>query len=254
MYYKFASEVLYLAKQVGEEVMKYYNKDDLNIVQKEDSSPLTEADLLANKLIIEGLKDIDKNIPIMSEENTKESNLEVAKNNRYWIIDPIDGTKSFIKHSDEFTVNIAMIEDNFPVGGVVYAPAMSKAYFTAEDGNSYFQYGNNLPDSISVGSLPEEGPVVVVSKSHITKETEEYVNKLGKVSNYISIGSSLKFCLLAQGVAHLYPRLSRTMEWDTAAGQAVLEAAGGSVKDIKGNRLKYGKKDYANDFFVANVV
>lgn len=253
MYCNFASEILYLAKQAGEEVMKYYKKEIDVFIKEKDSSPFTNADLVANKIIREGLKLIDSNIPVLSEENSEHDNLKVKNCRIYWVVDPIDGTKSFINHSDEFTINIAMVEDGFPTGGVVYAPALSKAYFTAEDNKAYFQYENNLPDEISVFPVPDEGPVVITSMSHITPEVEEYVNSLEKISDYIKVASSLKFCLLAQGVAHIYPRFSRTMEWDTAAGQAVLEAAGGHVRDLEGNRFKYGKKDFINTSFLATA-
>lgn len=249
-YTNYASEVLYLAKTAAELIMEYYVRH-IEVAHKEDKSPVTEADLAANKLIVEKLKELTPHIPVVSEENSEEDNRNAAKGDIFWMVDPLDGTKSYIKQTGEFTVNIALIKDCQPQGGVVYIPAKQIGYFTAEDGNSYRQEGNHLPDAIKVRNKPENEVVVVASKSHMNTKTEEFINKLGKNAKVISASSSLKFCMIAEGKADIYPRFGNTMEWDTAAGHAVLLAAGGHVVYPDGMPLLYRKEGFLNPFFIA---
>lgn len=249
-YKDYASDVLYLAKTASELIMTYYN-DSMQVSHKDDSSPVTDADLAANKLIVNKLRGLSPAIAVVSEENSEEENNEAAASDVFWIVDPLDGTKSFIKQTGEFTVNIALIKDSRPQGGVVYLPAKEIGYFTAEDGNSYRQIGNNLPELIKVRQKPDTDVVVVASKSHLTPKTEEYIAGLGKDTKIISASSSMKFCMIAEGKADIYPRFGNTMEWDTAAGHAVLLAAGGHVMQPDGTPLLYKKEGFLNPFFIA---
>ena len=186
-------------------------------------------------------------------KNTKKGNNEALGEEYFWLIDPLDGTKSYIKRKGDFTVNIAMIQNDKPVGGVIYAPLSKTSYFTAEDGLAYKQVDNGEVVRISVKEPSEEGLVVVASLSHRNEETDSYINSLGKVKEIVPASSSLKFCLVAEGVADIYPRLGPTMEWDTGAGHAILNAAGGRVEMVDGSDFVYRKKDKGllNPNFVA---
>jgi 3'(2'), 5'-bisphosphate nucleotidase len=249
-YSQYASEVLYIAKKAAELIMGYYS-GKIEVLHKEDNSPVTEADFAANEFIKKRLNDITPDIPVVSEENSEEENRSAASGSIFWMVDPLDGTKSYIKKTGEFTVNIALIHNCLPQGGVVYIPAKQTGYFTAEDGKSYRQIGNNLPQEIKVRPKPEDKIVVVASKSHMTQQTEEYIASLGKNVSLIAASSSLKFCMIAEGSADIYPRFGNTMEWDTAAGHAILVAAGGYVEYPDGSPLLYRKEGFLNPFFIA---
>jgi 3'(2'), 5'-bisphosphate nucleotidase len=251
-YQKYASEVYYITKKAGDIIMDYYS-GKIEVLLKEDDSPVTQADLAANKYIVQELKKLTPDIPIVSEENSEDENKKAAKGGLFWIVDPLDGTKSYIKKTGEFTVNIALINKDEPVGGEIFVPAKNAGYFTAEDGNSYKQEKDGLPVQIRVRPEPEEGLVVVASKSHRTPETDEYIEKLSKVHEIVSASSSVKLCLIAEGKADVYPRFGRTMEWDIAAGHAVLQAAGGKVVNTDGSKFVYAKEDFANPFFIASA-
>jgi 3'(2'), 5'-bisphosphate nucleotidase len=251
-YQKYASEVYYITKKAGDIIMDYYS-GKIEVLLKEDDSPVTQADLAANKYIVQELKKLTPDIPIVSEENSEDENKKAAKGGLFWIVDPLDGTKSYIKKTGEFTVNIALINKDEPVGGAIFVPAKNAGYFTAEDGNSYKQEKDGLPVQIRVRPEPEEGLVVVASKSHRTPETDEYIEKLSKVHEIVSASSSVKLCLIAEGKADVYPRFGRTMEWDIAAGHAVLQAAGGKVVNTDGSKFVYAKEDFANPFFIASA-
>ena len=252
-YQKYASEVYYITKKAGEVIMEFYNasNDGLNVKMKEDESPVTAADLAANKYIVEHLQEITPDIPIISEENDFNENEKIAKEDIFWLVDPLDGTKSYIKKTGEFTVNIALIEKKRVTGGAVFVPAQRVGYFTAEDGLAYKQNGDNLPDQIKVRAKPESGVTIVASKSHRTSETDEFIKSIKDVREIISASSSIKLCLIAEGRADIYPRFGRTMEWDIAAGQAVLEAAGGVVQNIDGSEFIYAKRGLDNPNFIA---
>jgi 3'(2'), 5'-bisphosphate nucleotidase len=249
-YQKYASGIYYITKKAGEIIMAFYN-GKVQVMTKADESPVTAADLAANRYIMAELQKLTPDIPIVSEENSEAENMQAAKGGTFWLVDPLDGTKSYIKQTGEFTVNIALIENGAPVGGAIYVPAKDVGYFTAEDGNAYKQDGNNLPVEIRVRPVPEDGLTVVASKSHRTPETDEYINKLPKVKELISASSSIKLCLIAEGKADVYPRFGRTMEWDIAAGHAILNAAGGKVTNVNGSAFVYAKEGFGNPYFVA---
>lgn len=251
-YKQHASEIYYLTKKAGEIIMGYYT-GKVTVMKKEDASPVTHADLAANKFIISELQKLTPSVPIVSEENDEADNVAAQAGGTFWLVDPLDGTKSFIKQTGEFTVNIALISAGKVMGGAVYVPAKSVGYFTAEDGNAYKQEGNNLPVQIRVRPVPEDGMVVVASQSHRTPETDAYIATLPKVKELISASSSVKLCLVAEGKADVYPRFGRTMEWDIAAGQAVLQAAGGKVENVDGSPFTYGKQGFENPHFVAKA-
>ena len=237
-----------IAKKAGEAIMEIYQKD-FTVEYKDDKSPLTQADLKANEIICNALKELYPNIPIMSEEN-KQVEYEVRKEwEYYWCIDPIDGTKEFIKKNDEFTVNIALIYEKKPVLGVVYAPVIDEMY-KAKKGFGAFKNNHRLP--LQLNDSLKEKLVVVASKSHLSKETQDFINKLD--TNYIeqiSKGSSLKFCMIATGEADIYPRLAPTMEWDTAAADAIVREAGKMTYEFYNKKsLVYNKEDLLNPWFV----
>ncbi|MCT7528512.1 3'(2'),5'-bisphosphate nucleotidase CysQ [Aliarcobacter cryaerophilus] len=236
-----------IALKAGEAIMQIYNKD-FSIEYKDDKSPLTEADLKSNELICSELNRLYDNIPIMSEEN-KQVSYDIRKDWKYYFcIDPIDGTKEFIKKNDEFTVNIALIYKNTPILGVVYAPALDELYWA--DGINSYKNGQKLP--LKVNENPEEELHIVASKSHLSSETQEFIDNLdSKEIEQISKGSSLKLCMVAEGVADIYPRLAPTMEWDTAAADAIVRCAGKMTYQFENNEpMVYNKKDLLNPWFV----
>jgi len=237
-----------IALSAGDAIMQIYEKD-FEIGYKDDKSPLTEADLKANEIICTALENAYPDIPIMSEEN-KQTEYEVRKNwQYYWCIDPIDGTKEFIKKNDEFTVNIALIHKNRPVLGVVYAPAIDELY-SAKEGEGAFKNGERLP--LQKNDTPQEKLSVVASKSHLSKETQNFIDALNtKKIEQVSKGSSLKLCMVAEGVADIYPRLAPTMEWDTAAADAVVREAGKMTYQFeKEEPMLYNKENLLNPWFV----
>ena len=240
-----------IATKAGAAIMQIYQSEDVTVSHKSDDTPVTAADLAAHKIIVEGLQSLPFDYPILSEE-AKLVPWDVRKEwQRYWLIDPLDGTKEFINRNGEFTVNIALIENGKPIVGVVYAPALNKCFYGAESTGAW------CDDNGNVYSLPCQKHVlpnltVVGSRSHQSPEMASYLSQFEDYE-LVSVGSSLKFCLLAAGEAHLYPRLGPTSEWDTAAGQAVLVAAGGQVNQLDSKEpLKYNqKKDILNPQFLA---
>ena len=237
-----------IALQAGDAIMEIYSKD-FSVDYKDDKSPLTEADLKSNEIICNKLQELYPNIPIMSEEN-KQTEYEIRKNwEYYWCIDPIDGTKEFIKKNDEFTVNIALIYKNIPVLGVVYAPAIHEMY-NAKKGEGAFKNGQKLP--LYVNDTPQEKLNVVASKSHLSQETQEFINALETKSiEQASRGSSLKLCMVAEGVADIYPRLAPTMEWDTAAADAIVREAGKMTYQFENHKpVVYNKDNLLNPWFI----
>jgi len=243
-------DVKNIALQAGDAIMKIYKKD-FSIEYKDDKSPLTEADLKANEIICSKLLNLYPAIPIMSEEN-KQTEYEIRKEwQYYWCIDPIDGTKEFIKKNDEFTVNIALIHKNTPVLGVVYAPAIDEIY-SAKKGEGAFKNDQKLP--LKTNNNQKEKLFVVASKSHLSQETQEFIDNLDtKEIEQVSKGSSLKLCMVAEGVADIYPRLAPTMEWDTAAADAVVREAGKMTYQLSNNEpLTYNKKDLLNPWFIVS--
>jgi 3'(2'), 5'-bisphosphate nucleotidase len=250
-YNNYASEVLYIAKQAAGLIMGYY-AGKIEVEHKDDKSPVTQADMAANEFIKRHLQELNPHIPVVSEENSDDENKLAAESEIFWMVDPLDGTKSYINHTGEFTVNIALIKNNYPQGGVVYIPAKEVGYFTAEDGKAYKQVANKLPEEIKVRPKPKDKIVVVASKSHMNKLTEQYIASLGNNITLVAAASSLKFCMIAEGGADLYPRFGNTMEWDTAAGHALILAAGGRVECADGSTLFYRKQGFLNPFFIAS--
>ena len=238
-----------IAKSAGGKVMEVYREGTIDAFKKEDGSPLTEADLASHRIIANGLEAIAPNWPVLSEEAAPVSFGERRHWKRYWLVDPLDGTKEFLRKTGEFTINIALIEERFPVLGVVYAPAIGKLYYAAREMGAFCEMGGKV-ERLAV--MPRCGGIirVVASRSHRGEKLDAFLEKLGEFET-LSMGSSLKFCLVAEGSADIYPRLSPTMEWDTAAAQCIVEEAGGKVVDLSGNRLQYNKDDLRNPDFLA---
>lgn len=244
-----------LALEAGEKIMTIYNSPDFEVKSKSDNSPVTEADEAADALISAGLRAAFPDMALVSEEQAFSHGQEVST---FLIVDPLDGTKEFVQRRGDFTVNIAYVENGVPLRGVVYAPARKRLFYTLPDGRSIEEMGPEF-DKDALGerkpitvSVPDNRRLrIVASKSHRDQATDDYIGKYA-VTDMKSAGSSLKFCLVATGEADLYPRLGRTMEWDTAAGDAVLRGAGGEVIRFDDHTLfTYGKPGFANPFFIA---
>ena len=249
--------------EAAKEILKIYHSDDFNIELKSDCSPLTKADLVSHQIISSYLK--KSKIPILSEEGKDIAYEERKEWSQLWIVDPIDGTKEFIKRNGEFTVNIALVENQTPVIGVVYAPVINELYFSSSDLGSFktlvnlndYQIDKLIESAIQ---LPIERKdktfTIVASRSHLSKETEDFIDNMklkhGDIK-LISKGSSLKLCMIAEGLADCYPRFAPTMEWDTAAGQAVCKYAGFRVIDWKYKKeLLYNRPKLLNNWFMVN--
>lgn len=253
-------EIKNIALKAGDAIMQIYKKD-FSVEYKDDASPLTEADLRANEIICSSLKELYPNIPIMSEEN-KQTEYEIRKQwECYWCIDPIDGTKEFIKKNDEFTVNIALVHKNTPVLGVVYAPAIDEMYSAKKGEGAYLEVISDKREVLSKEKLPintqknlAEKMTVVASKSHLSPETQEFIDNLILKTSHLTLvskGSSLKLCMVATGEADIYPRLAPTMEWDTAAADAIVREAGKMTYQFEGNQaVVYNKEELLNPWFV----
>lgn len=251
--------LLRLAQLAAQEIMDVY-ASDFAVSSKADLSPVTEADALAEKTILKGLKETWPHIPVLAEESASAGDVPKLSE-RFFLVDPLDGTKEFLSRNGEFTVNIALIENGQPVLGVVYAPAIRQMFWgevSQGAGFATMAVTDGLTEvvwnTLQVRQPPEDGLTVVASRSHMDEQTTKYL-KSCKVKSLRTSGSSLKFCAIAMGEADLYPRFGRTMEWDTAAGQAVLEAAGGKVCTLDGAPLLYGKADrgYDNPAFIARA-
>lgn len=243
-----------LALEAGDKIMEIYDADDFEVKTKSDDSPVTAADEAADAIISEGLREAFPDVMLVTEE---QSDTHDTTGDTFLIVDPLDGTKEFVHRRGDFTVNIALVEGGKPTRGVVYAPAKNRMFFTQANGQTVEEAGPFQKDLIGsltllrVSQPDNDALMVVASKSHRDQATDDYINKYA-VKDMTSAGSSLKFCLIATGEADLYPRLGRTMEWDTAAGHAVLSGAGGKVVRFDDHSdLAYGKDDYANPFFIA---
>ena len=244
-----------LALTSGEVIMDVYNNSKFEVLLKSDDSPVTIADKKADEVISKGLKKYFPEVPIVTEEQVKSHTLSASV---FFIVDPLDGTKEFIKRRGDFTVNIALVVNGEPIRGIVYAPARQRLFYTDENGEAveemaYFSVSKKgLVKKIKTAFSNNTALKVVASKSHRDKKTDEYISKY-RCKEIVSAGSSLKFCLIASGEADLYPRFGPTMEWDTAAGHAILSAAGGSVLQAEDKQpMKYGKPHYKNPFFIAS--
>ena len=229
-------------------VMNIYAQD-FSVYEKDDKSPLTQADLEANKIISAGLKELS-DYPILSEEGKDIPWQERQSWERYWLVDPIDGTKEFIKKNDEFTINIALIENGVPVLGVVAAPALKKLYVGLKGEGAYIENANGERQDITANPVPDQGWQVVGSRSHNSEEAMALANALPG-AEFVSMGSSLKLCAVAAGEADIYPRFGPTSEWDTGAAQAVVEASGGLVLTTDLQPLRYNTKEsILNPYFI----
>ena len=237
-----------IAVDAGRVVMEVY-ATDFTVDAKDDASPVTVADQRAETLIVAALRALAPGIPVVAEESVAAGDVP-AIGDRFWLVDPLDGTKEFIKRNGEFTVNIALIEESLPVLGVVCAPALGLLYAGATAGPAYVRQRGGTR-TLRCRTVPAEGLTVVASASHGDPRALDEFLKDRSVAARRAIGSSLKLCLVAAGEADLYPRFGRTMEWDIAAGHAVLAAAGGSVTDLAGAPLRYGKPGFENPAFVA---
>ena len=240
--------VVALAEDAGREILKVY-ATDFDVESKDDQSPLTQADLASHHCIAAGLKALTPDIPIISEEDGLPDFETRRQWQRYWLIDPLDGTKEFVNRNGEFTVNIALIEDQRPVFGVVHVPVQDKTYLGCEGYGAELRESGAEPQDIAVSDTASDPVRVVGSRSHRGASLDAYLENLGE-SEMIPMGSSLKFCVVAEGGADLYPRLGPTSEWDTAAAQAVVEQAGGKVVTLDGKPMKYNaKKEILNPHF-----
>ena len=246
-----------LALEAGARIMEIYNSPDFEVKTKGDLSPVTEADEAADALISAGLTAAFPDVMLVTEE---QADSHAQTGGTFLIVDPLDGTKEFVQRRGDFTVNIAYVVDGVPVRGVVYAPAKGRLFYTNAAGQSVEEVGDLDVDTVGVtvpihvNPAPDNSALMVVaSKSHRDQATDDYIAKYG-VKDMTSAGSSLKFCLIAAGEADLYPRLGRTMEWDTAAADAVLRGAGGHVVRFDDHApLVYGKPGFANPFFIAHA-
>lgn len=241
-------DIVSIAKEAGEAIMQIY-KRDFRVEYKEDNSPLTEADLKANDIICSKLLELYPEIPIMSEENKEEIYEKRKEWVSYWCIDPIDGTKEFVKRNGEFSVNIALIYKNTPFLGVVYAPVTDELY-KAKKGEGAFKNNQKLPLYSNLN--PKKKLTVIVSKSHLSQETQDFIDALDTQEvEQLTKGSSLKLCMVAEGSVDLYPRLAPTMEWDTAAADAIVREAGKGCYEFDTTKsLVYNKKNLLNPWFI----
>lgn len=246
-YTRYADSIRAIAEEAGKKIL-HIGPPAVIPERKPDRSPVTEADKMANRYIVEALRALTPHISVVAEENTPAENALCQEERLFWLVDPLDGTRGFIKGRSEYTVNIALIHEGKPIGGAVYAPVGDRSYFTATDGKAYSCIGQ-VQTLLRVRTVPIEGMHVVLSAQHPDKATMEFVSTLDNVFDITHCSSSIKFCMIAAGAADIYPRLGPTMEWDTAAGHALVLAAGGSVSALDGSPLCYGKKDFLNPAF-----
>lgn len=253
-------DLLALALRAGDEILKVYAQD-FAVEIKADDSPVTIADTRAEAVILEGLHTLAPTIPVVAEESVAAGSVP-PPSQTFFLVDPLDGSKEFISRNGEFTVNIALVVNGNPVLGVVHAPALKRIWWGGVgEGAQCADVADGVlvnRHEIGVSTVPVAGLRVVGSRSHATPECDAFLKTID-IAEFVGAGSSLKFCMLAEGQADLYPRFGRTMEWDTAAGDAVLRAAGGRVVTLDGNDLVYGKRqqrddvDFANPFFLATT-
>ena len=240
-------EILNISVDAGEVILNYYN-ENVDVIYKDDESPLTKADLASHKIITDSIKKITPDIPILSEEEFIDWKIR-KKWKKYWLIDPLDGTKEFIKKNDEFTVNIALIENNRPILGVIYTPALNELFYSIKNFGSYKiltkKKLNTLKEAkrISINKKKSNKIKIVGSRSHSNPILDKWVNKNFNEFDILQKGSSLKFCLIAEGSADIYPRFGPTSEWDIAAGHIILEEAGGKLKSIDNKEILYNENE-----------
>lgn len=243
--------VIQIAYQAGKEIMEVYDAG-FSVEEKSDHTPVTEADTAANKVIETGLKDLTPHLPILTEETKPTPYEERQAWPRYWLIDPLDGTREFIKRNGEFTVNIALIDGDKSVMGVVYAPVIGVLYYAAKGQGAFKQESTNEPEALHVRENCTGKIIIACGRSHPSEEFKKFISNIGE-HEIIRVGSALKSCLVAEGKADLYARLGPTSEWDTAAAQCIVEEAGGAITDTAMQRLRYNTKENLLNphFFVA---
>jgi 3'(2'), 5'-bisphosphate nucleotidase len=256
-----AARVLVIAREAGAAIMTVYAElrhkgagaEELGLTHKADGSPLTRADLAAHRIIARGLAALTPAVPVVSEEDSGSMQFRLPAG-EFWLVDPLDGTKEFLAQNGEFTVNIALVRDGRALFGAILAPVLARAYWGGEGlGASREIDGRTQAIRVAPPPMPGRPLRVLASKSHMNAETEAYIARLG-ACELVRAGSSLKFCRLAEGNADIYPRMGPTCEWDTAAAQAIVEAAGGYVARLDGAPLRYGKPEVLNPHFVATSV
>ncbi len=247
---QFVEPLVSIAAAASDAILEIYTGDDFGVEAKDDNSPLTLADKASHITIVAALEKLTPGIPILSEESGEISWEERSQWQEYWLIDPLDGTKEFIKRNGEFTVNIALIQRNHAVLGVVFVPVQQRCFYGYRNGGAFEQDAAGKARPIQVNATAQSPVRVVGSRSHRGELLDSYLNRLGEYE-MVPMGSSLKLCLVAQGEADIYPRLGLTSEWDTAAAQAVVEGAGGKVIQTNGSPLLYNtKEDILNPFFI----
>jgi 3'(2'), 5'-bisphosphate nucleotidase len=242
-------EIVALADRAGAVILEHYH-GEVTVRAKADASPVTAADEAAEAVILARLAELTPDIPVVAEETVAAGHVPEIDDGPFWLVDPLDGTKEFLSRNGEFTVNIALIEGREPVLGVVLAPAHAQAWWGARGKGATARDADGGMRAIAARQAPAGALVAIASRSHRDPETEAFLDQVG-VGKCISAGSSLKFCLVAEGKADLYPRFGRTMEWDVAAGHAVLAAAGGRVTTRDGAPLLYRKPGFENPAFIA---
>ena len=245
--------VIEVAKEAGAAILSVYNDEaSFETELKDDKSPLTRADKLANEVIVEGLEKLPEIYPIISEENKQIAYDERKNFETFWLVDPLDGTKEFIKRNGEFTVNIALVKNGSPIMGVVYVPVSQDLYWAVKGEGAYYGSFDDAQRLLANEyKLTDSGLRVVCSRSHINQATQDFIDKLD-APEAVSKGSSLKFLLIASGKAEVYPRMGPTMEWDTGAAQIILEESGGSILQLETNEpLEYNKENLLNPYFIA---
>jgi 3''(2''),5''-bisphosphate nucleotidase, bacterial len=243
---KLLLDICNVAIEAGNEILNFYN-NDIEVTHKEDLSPLTKADLASNKIILESLNNLNSNIPILSEESLVD--WSIRKNwKKYWLVDPLDGTKEFIKKNGEFTVNIALIENNNPTLGVIYIPAKSLLYLAEKNKGSFKSNTKDILENLDgiqkiVVSDKTNRTRIIGSRSHSNATFDNWVKEKFPNADIVQAGSSLKFCLIAEGKADIYPRFGPTSEWDIAAGHIIVNEAGGKIRTFQNNSIKYNTKE-----------
>ncbi|MCG6541253.1 3'(2'),5'-bisphosphate nucleotidase CysQ [Pseudomonas sp. KSR10] len=254
MSHSYLARVIDLVRDAGQAILPHW-RNEVRVHEKADASPVTAADMAAHHLLADGLRALDPNIPVLSEEDCNLSLAERAGWTRWWLVDPLDGTKEFIAGSEEFTVNVALIEQGRVLFGVVGIPANGRCYYGGAEFGAWRAEADGAAQPLQVRHEPAEGFTVVASRRHSSPAQEQLLDGLRQRFGELvlaSVGSSLKFCLLAEGAADCYPRLAPTSQWDTAAAQGVLEGAGGEVLDIGGATLTYeARESYLNPSFLA---
>ncbi len=238
-----------LARDAGNVILEVY-ESDFAVRAKDDNSPVTAADERAEDVILAGLARLTPTVPVVSEEAASAGHIPEV-HDLFWLVDPLDGTKEFVRRSGEFTVNIALIRDGMPILGVVHAPAIAKTFAAAGPGTATRWLGDGAPEAIRTRRPPPEGLTVLTSRSHGAGAQLDAWLATHRIAGRVTAGSSLKFCVIACGEADAYPRFGPTSEWDTAAGHAVLLAAGGSITETDGTPLAYGKSRFLNPDFIA---